>query len=399
MPERNRLLMINKLLALAVLLLAATGASAQIQIGAVKGAVTDPAGAVVADAVVWLTNSITGEKIERVTDGAGGFAFNNVPFNRYTLRVEAKGFAPQSRQVTVNSNLPLELSVGLGVSGTSEQIVVTARDNLVGPESASSTTTLAANFIGRAPRANRGRQLQELIATAPGMATENNGLVHVRGVDDGILYVLDGVPIADRLDAVSASSFDTDTINAMRIITSAIPAEFGGRNAGVVIIQPNSGIDQNIKGSVRAGVGDFRARDLAAAFGSGLGKNFGFFANGATNRSDRFLDPVDPRNFNNRGGAVNLSLRADWHPTGRDTTLFDLSGNGTDFRVPNDLLQEEHRQRQRQELRDNNLSVGWQHLWSPNTVSNFAFFHRRQHSELFGSGQDIPIFAEQDRSH
>jgi len=389
---------IIRFLVLAFLLLTIC-AYAQIQIGTIKGVITDPAGAVVAAAKVLLTIPLTGERVEAVTDSAGSFVFNNVSFNRYELRVEARGFAPQARPVTVNSNLPLELAIGLSVAGTGEQINVTSRENLVDPASANSTTTLTANFIQRAPRANRGRQLQELIATAPGMATENNGLVHVRGVDDGILYVLDGVPIADRLDAVSASSFDTDTINAMRIITSAIPAEFGGRNAGVVIIQPNSGIDQNIKGSVRAGVGDFRARDLAAAFGSCLGKNFGFFANGATNRSDRFLDPVDPRNFNNRGGAVNLSLRADWHPTGRDTTLFDLSGNGTDFRVPNDLLQEEHRQRQRQELRDNNLSVGWQHLWSPNTVSNFAFFHRRQHSELFGSGQDIPIFAEQDRSH
>src|SRR5499426_3143485 len=137
MPERNRLLMINKLLALAVLLLAATGASAQIQIGAIKGAVTDPTGAVVADAGVWLTNAITGEKVEHVTDGAGGFVFNNVPFNRYTLRVEAKGFDPQSRQVTVNSNLPLELSISLSVAGASEQIVVAAREELVAPGSAS----------------------------------------------------------------------------------------------------------------------------------------------------------------------------------------------------------------------------------------------------------------------
>src|SRR5215510_1966398 len=166
--------MINRFLALAVVLLA-TGASAQIQIGAIKGAVTDPTGAAVTGAGVWLTNPVTGEKVEGVTDGAGGFVFNNVSFNRYTLRVEAKGFAPQSRQVTVNSNLPLELSIGLSVAGASEQIVVAARDNLVGPESASSATTLAANFIGRAPRVNRGRQLQELVATAPGMATENNG--------------------------------------------------------------------------------------------------------------------------------------------------------------------------------------------------------------------------------
>src|SRR5262249_40549220 len=226
--------------------------------------------------------------------------------------------------------------------------------NLVGPESTSSATTLAANFIGRAPRVNRGRQLQELVATAPGMATENNGLVHVRGVDDGILYVLDGVPVADRLDALSASSFDTDTINSLQVITGRIPAEFGGRNAAVVIVQPKSGIDQGVASSLRAGAGDFGAGEMAAAFGGHVGKRFGFFANAATNRSDRFLDPVDPRNFNNRGGAINLSLRADWHPNGarpdRDTLLFNLSGNGANFRAPNDLLQEERGQPQRQEL-------------------------------------------------
>jgi outer membrane receptor protein involved in Fe transport len=395
--------MIYKLLALAVALSLTSGASAQIQIGTVKGAITDPAGAVVAGAGVWLTNSITGEKVECVTDGGGGFVFNNVPFNRYILRVDAKGFAPRSRQITVNSNLPLELSISLIVAGASEQINVAALENLVDPDSASSSTTLAANFIGRAPRVNRGRQLQELIATTPGMATENNGLIHIRGVDDGALYVLDGVPIADRLDAVSASSFDTDTINSLQIITGNIPAEFGGRNGGVIVIQPKSGIDENVYGAVRAGLGDFGAGDIAAAFGGGVGKKLGFFANATTNRSDRFLDPVDPRNFNNRGGAINLSLRADWHPNGarpeRDTLLFNVSGNGSNFHAPNDLLQEERGQRQRQELRDYNISAGWQHLWSADTVINAAFFNRRHESELFGSEADVPIFAQQDRAH
>jgi len=398
MTERNRFLMMTRFLALVVLLLA-TSASAQIQIGTIKGAITDPAGAGVAGAGVWLTNSITGEKVEGVADSVGVFVFNNVAFNRYTLRVEARGFVPQSRQVAVNSNLPLELSIGLGVAGASEQINVAARENLVDPDSASSATTLAANFIQRAPRVNRGRQLQELVATTPGTATENNGLLHVRGVEDGILYVLDGIPIADRLDSLSASSFDTDTINSLQVITGGMPAEFGGRNAAVVIVQPKSGIDQGIIGSVRAGAGDFRTGDVAAAFGASLGKKFGLFANAATNRSDRFLDPVDPRNFNNRGGAVNLNLRADWHPTARDTVLFNVSGAGSDFRVTNDALQEERRQRQRQELRDNSLSASWQRLFSDRTVGNFAVFHRRRQSRLFGGENDIPIFAEQDRAH
>jgi hypothetical protein len=382
-----------------VVLLLSSNVFAQIQIGTVRGIVKDSAGAVVTSANVRLMNSLTGEKVEAVTNNSGGFVFNNVSFNRYTLLVEAKGFVVETRSVAVNSNLPLELSFSLKVAGASESINVAAQQNLVDPESSSSTTTLTSNFIQQTPRVNRGRQLQELIASTPGSATENNGLIHLRGVDDGILYVVDGIPITDRLDAVSASSFDTDTINSLQIITGNIPAEFGGRNAGVVIIQPKSGIDESVFGILRSGVSDFRTGDVAAAFGRSFGKRFGFFADAATNRSDRFLDPVDPRNFHNRGGAINLSLRADWHPTERDTALFNLSGNGTDFRVPNDELQQLRGQRQRQELRDNNFSASWQHLWSANTVTNLAGFYRRHKSDLFGSEDDIPIFAEQDRVH
>ncbi len=387
----------------AILLFALSGlsaiASAQIQIGTVKGTITDPNRAAVIAASIRLTNAITGAKIETVSDDNGNFIFNNVPFNRYTLDIETPGFTSQMRSITVNSNLPLEFAIALSVGGSSEQINITALDSLVDPQSSSSAVTLPSAFIQRAPRINRGRQLQEIIATTPGMATENNGLLHLRGVDDGILYVLDGIPIADRLDAVSASAFDTDTINALQVITGNIPAEFGGRNGGIVIVQPKSGIDEKLFGSLRAGVGDFRTGDIAAAFGGSLKKRFGIFANAATNRSDRFLDPVDPRNFNNRGGAINLSLRADWHPNVRDTILFNISGNGTNFRVPNDLLQEERGQRQRQELRDNSFSVSWQRLWSADTVMNAAFFYRRHQSELFGSEADIPIFAAQDRAH
>src|SRR5262245_53763236 len=156
----------TRFLVLAFLLLT-INAQAQIQIGTIKGVVTDPAGAVVADAKVLLTSPLTGERVEAVTDSAGSFVFNNLPFNRYALSVEARGFASQSRPVTVNSNLPLELAIGMSVPGTSEEINITSRENLVDPASASSTTTLTANFIQRAPRLNRGRQLQELIATAP----------------------------------------------------------------------------------------------------------------------------------------------------------------------------------------------------------------------------------------
>src|SRR5262245_11261760 len=183
-----------RFLPLAILLLA-VGANAQIRIGTIKGAIADPAGAVVTDARVWLTNSLTGAQVETVTNNSGGFVFNNVPFNSYILRVEARGFAPHARPVTVSSNLPLELSISLSVAGTSEQISVTSREKLVEAESSSSATTLTEHSIRRAPRLNRNRQLQELIITTPGWAAEHDGLSSVRGVEGGVLYVLDGIPV------------------------------------------------------------------------------------------------------------------------------------------------------------------------------------------------------------
>src|SRR5581483_7994679 len=290
-----------RLLRIIPLLIVLTGsAPAQIQIGTIRGSVADPAGAFVSGAGVVLTSAITGNQFEATTDQAGRFVLNNVPFNHYLLRVEARGFEPASRNVNVSSNLPLELEIRLGVAAASAQVTISTGESLVDPDSASTATTLSGNFIQRASRLNRGRELQELIVTTPGWTTENNGLIHVRGVDDGVLYVIDGIPISDRLDAVSASAIDTDTINTMNVITGNIPAEFGGRSGAVVVIHPKSGIDQPPQGSLHLGAGDFRSGDIAAAVGSSVRKSFGFFANAATSRSDRYLDPVDPRNFNNR---------------------------------------------------------------------------------------------------
>lgn len=374
-------------------------AQAQIQIGTISGSITDPAGARVAGAKIMLGNSITGYGETRTTDARGEFTFNNVPFAVYSLRVEANGFQPSTQTVSVRSNLPLTLDLKLSVAAAAESTIVEGREALVAADSASSEIDLTESFLRRAARAARGSALQRLIATTPGWTTQNNGLMHIRGVDDGILYVVDGIPTVDRLDAISAGGFDTDAINSLNVITGNIPAEFGGRSGAIVQVQPKSGIDSPFAGSVGAGGGGFRTGEITATIGASYKRRFGFFAGVATRRSDRYLDPVDLGNFNNRGGAVNFNTRMDWHPTERDIVLFDVALNGSDFRVPNREEQQLAGQRQRQELRDNSQSVSWQRLWSSTTVSNVAYFRRDYRAELFGSPHDTPLFAEQDRRH
>lgn len=374
-------------------------AGAQIQNGTVTGVISDPTGALVANAVVRLDHPVAGHRRQSISGSAGEFAFNNVPFDKYSLHVAAAGFESVSEPVVVRSNLPIRVEIRLAVAGSRASVEVRTQENLVEPDSSSSSTAIGRNSVRHAPRTNRNRLLQELVATAPGSATENNGLVHVRGVDDGILYVIDGIPIVDRLDAVSASPIDADTINSMQVITGDIPAEFGGRSGAVVIVHPNSGIDSPLAGDFTLGAGDFRTDEIAVGVGGRLKRSFGFYVNGATHRSDRFLDPVDLRNFNNHGGAVNLSLRADWHATAKDTLIFNLAGNGSNFSVSNDLDQEQAGQRQKQKLRDNAQSLTWQHVWNSRTLTDVAYFRRAHQSILESNELALPLFAEQDREH
>jgi len=372
-------------------------AQAQIQNGTVNGVVSDQTGALIADAVIRLDHPVNGNSHQVVTGIAGEFAFNNVPFAQYTLHVTASGFEPVSQPVVVRSNLPIKVEIRLAAAGSKSSIEVTSQEKLVDPDSSSSSTTIGQAAITHAPRTNRNRLLQELVAKAPGSATENNGLVHVRGVDDGILYVIDGIPISDRLDAVSASPIDSDTINSMQVITGNIPAEFGGRSGAVVIVHPKSGIDSPLVGDLSLGAGDLRTDEVAAGIGGRIRRDFGFYFNGATHRSDRFLDPVDPRNFNNRGGGINLSLRADWHASSKDTLILNLVGNGSDFNVPNDFDQQLAGQRQKQKLRDDAQALTWQHVWNSRTVTDVAFFRRAHESTLESNELALPLFAQQDR--
>ncbi|MEW6212001.1 MAG: TonB-dependent receptor [Acidobacteriota bacterium] len=373
--------------------------SAQIQIGTVRGTVLDAADAIIANAKVSLDNSITGYSRRVATDERGQFDFNNIPFANYLLRVEAAGFRISVQDVNVRSNVPIVLSIRMTAAGTSEQVTVESRGSLIEKDSSNTQTRIDERLIRRRPSAIVSRGLQDLIATTPGWMTENNGLLHIRGIDDGILYVVDGVPSSDRVDAVSATALDAEMIQSLNIITGNIPAEFGGRTGAVVLVQPRSGLDSPLTGNLQAGAGNFQAQEIAWNVGGSAGNRLGFFILNSFDRSNRYLDPVDPRNFHNRGGAAHLAARFDWHPTSRDILLFDFSISGSDFRVPNDLDQETSGQHQRQELRDDSQSVAWQRAWSATTVSNLAWFRRHYESRLFGSEFDTPLFASQDRGH
>ena len=117
---------------------------------------------------------------------------------------------------------------------------------LVERHSFSTEVTFDQNKIQRWPGARPSSGIQEIIATVPGWSQEDNGLVHARGVDDGFLFVTDGIPLSDRVGTFFAGSMDTEMIQSMQVITGHIPVEYGDASGGVINVVSKSGIDLQI---------------------------------------------------------------------------------------------------------------------------------------------------------
>jgi len=203
-----------------VVLMLGPSLAAQIRVGTVRGTVLDPAGAAVSGALVRLSNRTTGFQRQTSTGPGGAFHFNNLPFDPYLLRVEAAGFQSWNGPVRVRSNLPVQVEVSLSLTTPTETIRVEA---LVEADSQGLETDLDQSFIERQPGAQPSAGLQEAIATAAGWIREDNALPHVRGVDDGFLFLIDGIPLTDRTDRLFAGSPQTEMIQSLQVLIGHLP--------------------------------------------------------------------------------------------------------------------------------------------------------------------------------
>ena len=102
---------------------------------------------------------------------------------------------------------------------------------------AATRVTVAGESLRQAPARLRSRGLQQMLATLPGWADEDNGLLHVRGVDDGFLYVEDGVPVYDRVDTLFGIAPDPSAIESINVMTGYVPPQYGLKSGAVIEVQ------------------------------------------------------------------------------------------------------------------------------------------------------------------
>lgn len=368
-------------------------AEAQLQQGTISGTLLGPDGSPVDGAVVTLLDGL-GESLTSVTAQAGQFRLINVAPGTYSLRADAPPLRAILQTLTVGGALPIQVELRMSAV-LAEQILVQGEQP--GPDSTTTRITLAGDAVRRAPARLRSRGLQDAIATIPGWATEDNGLLHVRGVDDGFLYVMDGVPIYERLDGLFGVAPDPAMIDSVSVVTGYVPPEFGFKSGGVIEVRSAARTANTWLGTLDVGVGGDDGRDVSTVVGGPIGRSTALTLGIAGQTSSRFLDPVHPDNLHNDGNTLSGGGQFGWN-LAPSSMLTAVAGFGrSNFDVPHGEEQDEAGQDQRQQLRNYWQTLSWQHSWSANTISQVAGYHRFGSSALLGSAQDTPLFTNADR--
>ena len=232
-----------RLLALAMLIQPL--ALAQGVRGTINGEVTDQTGAAVVGATVKLTNVATKVELRSVQTGEDGkYQLLELEPALYDLVVEASGFAERRiSNVKVEPNRNVQLDISLGAAGASEEITVTATQELVDRQSPTLGTTVEHRRVEGLPL--NGRNVLNLSLLQPGVTGANQNTTGTFGSGAGIRVngqrgvennlTLDGSNNNEvAVGGATGATPRPDAVEEFRLLTSNFEAEFG-RNTGSVI--------------------------------------------------------------------------------------------------------------------------------------------------------------------
>ena len=221
------------------MLAAALPVFGQIDNGNITGRVTDPSGAAVVSAQVTLTQTETNFETAAVTNQEGIYRALSLKPGPYRITIVAAGFKKLIRdsvELRVNSTLAVDEKLEIG--GLNQSVEVAAGAQLLDTETSSSGASMQGDYFYNLP--NYQRHATATLLFTPGVTFGSNqytkGLsgLTIDGLGSGVMgYFEDGV-MATLGARGDNSETVADSIEDIRVFTSAMPAEFG-HTAGVGI--------------------------------------------------------------------------------------------------------------------------------------------------------------------
>ncbi|RCS29322.1 TonB-dependent receptor [Rhodanobacter denitrificans] len=120
--------------------------------------------------------------------------------------------------------------------------------NALSPDTGSSQYVIDHQAIAQLPL-GASTPMNQVLLQAPGVVQDSYGGLHVRGDHANLQYRINGVIIPESIGGFG-QSLDARTIDTVKLLDGALPAQYGLRTAAVVDITTKSGHDLGNGGSV-----------------------------------------------------------------------------------------------------------------------------------------------------
>ena len=294
-------------------------AQAQSYQGAMRGALRDGGGNVLAGVTLTITNEETNVVRTTITNEAGEYFFERVDPARYRVAATLSGFKKTERMgVQIETQQQLTLDLVMEVGNVVETVVITGEVPLMETASASTGTVLSKQILEDLP--NSGRNPFAISAITPTVIPVGNPTFNRQqdqtgssaislggGPVRGNNYIVDGVPITDlRNRAVIIPSLEA--VQEVKVQVNTYDAEAGRTGGGF------------FNTSARSGSNDLH------------GSAFGFIrpsslqANNFFNNRRGIAKPDAP--YKLYGGSLGGAVRIPWLYNGKDRTFFWSSFEG-----------------------------------------------------------------------
>jgi carboxypeptidase family protein len=388
---------ISLAVALFAFLFSVTAAQAQRARGEVRITVRDPQGAAVSSAGELVSDSNQFRRTFQVGDD-GHYIAQDLPFGVYRLTLTAPGFASSSSLLEVRSEVPIHFSLTLGIAPLATQVQVNDAATLLDPSRAGMLHSIGRQTLGQDVPAQSGRGLSDAVNDLPGWLYEANGVLHPRGSEYDVQYVIDGLPLTQNRSPAFAPSLDPDAVDSMRVLTANYPAEYGRKLGGIVEVVTEKSVPTGWHELLDLSGGSFTTINGFAAVSYSHGKDrLSLSSDGFL--TDRYLDPPVLANYTNHASSAGFTASFTRDFSDRDRLRVSVSHDVVHFIIPNELVQQQAGQRQDAANTESAGQLYFQHVISPDLMLNVSGSVREALATLSSNEQSTPVIVSQNRGY
>jgi hypothetical protein len=223
---------------------------ATISTGSIVGTVTDPSGAVLANAKVVITNVSTGRTIELTTNTAGAFNSAALQPGTYKVSVTQQGFSAVNATTTVQVGNISTLNVKMPLGQESTTVEVQASNEQVNTEQATVQGVLSAQQVESLPV--NGRNFLDLAQLEPGVQIQDGqnfdptkagySSISFGGRFGRTARVnVDGVDVSDETVGTVTSDIPASAIDEFQLSQSSLDLSQDLTSSGAVNVITRSG--------------------------------------------------------------------------------------------------------------------------------------------------------------